>query len=89
MTEAAFRYLFIASFLLGVLAFFSLVAFSQHFIYAPTVPNEASNNVVAWNNHGTYRYITPKENSIKNELFVFCAIMFLTAAVFGYLDQKK
>jgi len=87
--KTAFRYLFFASVVLCILGFFSLVAFSHHFIYAPTTPNEASNNIVAWNNHGTYHYITPREDIIKNSLIAFCTAMFLSAALFGYLDQKK
>jgi hypothetical protein len=65
------------------------MAFSHQFIYAPTMPNEASNNVVSWNDHGTYHYITPRENVIKNSIISFCIVMFLGAALFGYLDQKK
>jgi hypothetical protein len=87
--KAAFRYLFAASVALCALGFLALMAFSHQFISAPTTANEATSNIVAWNDHGTYHYITPREDAVEKVLIVFTATTFFGAALFGYLDQKK
>jgi hypothetical protein len=87
--KTIFRYLMYVSFILCFVGFFSLFIFTQPFILAPTTPDKNSANIVAWNNHGTYHYITPREDRIKNALIAFYVVMFVCAALFGYLDENR
>jgi hypothetical protein len=68
---------------------FSLFIFTQRFILAPTTFDKNSSNIVAWSNHGTYHYITLREDRIKNALFAFNLVMFFCAALFGYFDENR
>jgi hypothetical protein len=69
--------------------FFSLFIVTQRFILAPTTPDKNSANIVAWNNHGTYHYITPREDRIMKALLAFNMVMFVCAALFGYFDENR
>jgi hypothetical protein len=66
-----------------------LFNFTQPFISAPTRPDKNTGNVVAWNNHGTYHYITAREDTIKNAIITFDVIMFVCTALFVYIDQNR
>ena len=77
------------SVILCAAGWFSLSVFTQRFILAPTTLNNNSANIVAWNNHGTYHYITLQEDRIKNALIAFNVTMFVCAALFGYIDQNR
>jgi magnesium-transporting ATPase (P-type) len=84
-----FRYLFYASAVLCAIGWLSLFVFTQRFISAPTTLDRNSANIVVWNNHGTYHYITLQEDRIKNMLITFNVLMFVCAASFGYIDQNR
>jgi hypothetical protein len=87
--KLAFRYLFYASATLCAVGLFSLFIFTQQFIAAPTAFDKNSANIIPWNNHGTYHYITVQQDRKKNAIIAFSVIMFACAALFGYLDQNR
>lgn len=87
--KTVFRYLFYISAILCFAGGLLLFNFTQQFVNAPTRPDKSTGNVVAWNNHGTYHYITSREDTIKNAIITFDVIMFFCTALFGYIDQKK
>jgi hypothetical protein len=70
-------------------AFLSLAALTSQFIFAPTKPVEASNNIVPWSNHGTYHYITPRQDLTKNWLLGVSYAAFMGMVLFAYLGQKR
>jgi hypothetical protein len=87
--KIVFRYLLYVSATLCVVGWLSLFVFTQRFFLAPTTLDKNSANVVPWNNHGTYHYITLREDRIKNVLIAFNVIMFVCAASFGFIDQNR
>lgn len=83
------RILFYASAILCAVGWLALFVVTQQFIAAPTTPDRDSGRTIAWSNHGTNHYITPRDDGIKNAIIAFNVIMFVCAATLGYMDQNK
>jgi hypothetical protein len=83
------RYLLYISATLCAVGWFSLFVFTEQFVLAPTTLDPNSANVVPWNNHGTYHYITFRQDRIKNALIAFNVFMFICAVWLGYIDQNR
>lgn len=51
------------------------------FLNSPLAPNQVTGQVIEWNNHGVFHYITANQQAWQSGLFVVLAMTFVLACV--------
>lgn len=65
-------------FFLALIAEFYLI---HRFLNSPTKPNQATGQIVEWNNHGVFRYITANQQALHAELLWVLGCTFVISCI--------